>query len=321
MDWDDVAELAGSIPELEARLIDQPDDVRARVQLVKLYMFEILDRDAQHRRHDHVFWLIDHAPGVWTSFAWINATLWPDAYREANARWRAAVTRHPDDPDVLYNAMLHASLGDPTAAEELGQRGAALEPAAARWQASLGFRRATAWFAATSEEERVRLAREALAFYERAYELEGGHGHLAEIAKAASRAGDHERARATAARILAEASTDDPDAYRHHARAVLGRVMLARGDVAGAIEQLARSLDDVEYFAAGLVLGPDLTLARDLLNAGEQGAVIEYLDGCIERAWPHADDVELWKAAIARGEIPSLRLEVFERMTRALAAR
>ena len=48
--------------------------------------------------------------------------------------------------------------------------------------------------------------------------------------------------------------------------------------------------------------GPNMSLARDLLDAGEREVVITYLDGC-SRFWKDSS-IEQWKAEINKGQTP-----------------
>ena len=64
---------------------------------------------------------------------------------------------------------------------------------------------------------------------------------------------------------------DDP---LHAAHTVLGRVALDRGDKAQAIEELLQSVRIKKSN------GPKMTLAQDLLDAGERDAVVQYLELC-----------------------------------------
>jgi peroxiredoxin len=64
----------------------------------------------------------------------------------------------------------------------------------------------------------------------------------------------------------------------HRANIVLGRIALTKGNVAEAKARLLASLDLPEDTAQFRFGGPDMSLARELTDAGERDAVIEFLE-------------------------------------------
>ena len=84
---------------------------------------------------------------------------------------------------------------------------------------------------------------------------------------------------------------------------VEGRLALVAGDTATA---RARLLDAGRVLAAPdqVSFGPNVTLARDLLAAGDTASVLAYFD-VLDRTWAFgADRVEGWRSALGRGEKP-----------------
>lgn len=97
----------------------------------------------------------------------------------------------------------------------------------------------------------------------------------------------------------------------HHGNLVLGRVELLDNNLAGAKEFLKRAGNtpgspQLESF------GPNMTLAKELLEKNEKEAVIAFLDQ-IGRFWKPASDkvpgatVDGWKKEITAGKIPNFR--------------
>ncbi|MDQ3297432.1 MAG: hypothetical protein M3619_12660 [Myxococcota bacterium] len=317
IDWFSVAQEPSerSDDDLEAVLLADPEDLRARVQLLSRYQLKIFDAQAQARFHAHIYWMIEHHPEVRCAYM-IFADFWPDAYREAKRLWMAVLAARPDDPVILNNAsgfLLH----DRDLARDLMLRGAALEPTVAHWHHSLGFLYMLDAFEAQADEDRLRAAREALAEAERALELTPDPAEqldrLVDLIKAASMAGELERSSELAGRILAIAAVSaDPPPRRladgiHHAHAALGNAALANGDLATALAELRAAGIGADVVAAPGVLGPDLTLATALLQQGEQHAVLEYLDA-VGKGWQCPRHLNRWKAMIRTGETPSFRL-------------
>ena len=96
---------------------------------------------------------------------------------------------------------------------------------------------------------------------------------------------------------------DDQRFYGHQ---YLGLVALHHGDVATARAEL---LSAGKYGRRSPVLasfGPELPLAKELLDRGERDTVIAFLDD-LEVIWEYeAERVRKWRAAVRRGETPSL---------------
>ncbi len=317
--WDRVCHAAVSMSSdaasrAEALLETSPDDLEARVQLIGYY-FLSSEPAAQAKRNAHIHWLISHHPEVGLSaYARIIEDMWPEAYEEGKRRWQLVVAERPDDTAVLKNASTFLFLFDPALAEEMVRRGAVLEPDEADWHTSLARLRMLAARGAESDADRLALAREGLAEYDNALELEthplGRYGLRISVAEAAYEAGERARAAEVAARVLAEAP-DFEDTFQfgngvHRGHIVLGRVALDAGDLAGARDHLAaagatRGSPQLDSF------GPDFVLAGALLARGERDAVVAYLDAC-KRFWTDEEPaLERWKKRIERGETPSFQ--------------
>ncbi|MDQ3368400.1 MAG: hypothetical protein M3680_23490 [Myxococcota bacterium] len=321
VDWEQVAKEPSDLSdeELEAALAEDPEDLRSRVQLARRYLFQILDAEAQKRRHAHLLWLIEHHPEVDCGYMGISAALWPEAYAAGKRAWLSVSGARPNDPIVINHASRFFSVDDRSIAKDLMARGAALEPTVAHWHLCLGFQRIVDWFDAHDSDAntRQRLAADAVAEYEQAVALETDpHAHFAiltDLVRAASMAAQYDRAAQVATRILAIAARDSPDLHPrreyaiHYARAALGNAALANNDIASACQYLdaAKSVDG--NFPMTHLLGPDFTLATALLAHGERDAVIEYLDG-IEKPWPCHNHFKQWRQMIREGQTPSFRL-------------
>lgn len=88
---------------------------------------------------------------------------------------------------------------------------------------------------------------------------------------------------------------------RHKGHTHLGRIALAKSNVAGAVDHLLSS-GNTTPSATMTSFGPNMALARGLLAAGETEPVLAYLQTCGE-FW-NKPQVETWSAQIRRGEIP-----------------
>lgn len=136
---------------------------------------------------------------------------------------------------------------------------------------------------------------------------------LIDAAKAAFEIGSHEQAQRYAKELLDRANQYcSPWNYGqaiHDANMVLGRVALARGDIKLARKQLLRA-GAAPPSPSLSTFGPNMSLARDLLVAGETDVVLEYLDLC-RRFWINDHgDLDEWEAAIRAGRAPDFTLNL-----------
>ena len=94
----------------------------------------------------------------------------------------------------------------------------------------------------------------------------------------------------------------------HHANLLLGRISLKKGDVVKAKYYLLEAgktpgSPQLNSF------GPNMTLAKELLELGEKEIVLTYLEGC-EKFWDKSfadQKIQAWKSAINKGEIPDFQ--------------
>ena len=84
--------------------------------------------------------------------------------------------------------------------------------------------------------------------------------------------------------VLAEREKDDPCDWNygnavHDAHNILGRVALRRGDVESAKKHLIQAGKTIGSPQLNS-FGPSMVLAKELLEKGESGTVLVYLDLC-----------------------------------------
>jgi hypothetical protein len=197
-------------------------------------------------------------------------------------------------------------LSDSEAAASLYQRAEAAEPQNPKWSRDLGHLYALGR-ARKNGEEGQKSAKAALGAYERSLaNTQGGEereGLLPAVATLALEAGETAQARGYAEEMLGSDSQGGWNAGNlvHHGHLVLGRIALRDGDTKAAQEHL---------LAAGKTkgspqlnsFGPNMTLAKELLEKGERQAVLEYFKLC-GSFWKKST-LEAWTQEVQAGKIP-----------------
>ena len=269
---------------LEQELAANPQDLSARAQLLGYYFGQGF-RASPERHRGHILWFIENAPEsevLEGPEASIFPSRDPDGYIEAKEAWLRVIAQQPRNTVFLRHAAGYFTLSDTELSAELLERAESLAPADPEWARELG---SIHWRQARSPrgENDPAAAARALTAFERAYELSGGSARgslLTYLGMAAFVAGDIEKARSHAESMLETIPDDWNKGNRiHTGNLVLGRVALSEGDLAEAGARL---------IAAGQTpgspqlnsFGPDMALAKKLLEHGETRAVVRYLELC-----------------------------------------
>jgi hypothetical protein len=133
---------------------------------------------------------------------------------------------------------------------------------------------------------------------------------LADMAKAALNAGDLPKAKSYANELLSLAPQNRKDWNYGNAiyfgNFVLGRVALRGGDVAGArmyLLESARTPGSPQLNS----FGPNVALAKELLDKGERDTVLEYFALCRSFWKLERGLLDQWSATVRGGGIPDFR--------------
>jgi hypothetical protein len=127
-------------------------------------------------------------------------------------------------------------------------------------------------------------------------------------------AGEKEKAKEYAETLLKQAETlRDNWNYGnaiHVANLVLGHIALASGDTAEAKSYLLAA-GNTPGSAQLNSFGPNMRLAKSLLEKGEKETVIEYFDLCAKFWKLKKERIDAWKAAIEKDEMPQFGANLF----------
>jgi tetratricopeptide (TPR) repeat protein len=217
------------------------------------------------------------------------------------------VESHPQDPVILGNAAAYFLLFDRATAEDLLKKAQAIEPQNPRWSEQLGH-----LYALTAQSQPgTNSAAKALAEFEKAQTQTGAPApefyKLVDLAKMAFSAGDMEKARTYATELLRQAPSRKGDwNYGNaiqHGNIVLGRIALRDGKVDEAKKYLLEAgktpgSPQLNSF------GPNMSLAKDLLEKGETNAVLEYFQQCGKFWKMGGDKLDEWATLVKAGQTP-----------------
>ena len=301
---------AAEAATLERRLLDNPQDLGARAQLVGYYH---AGRRADPRRHtEHVLWFIRNAPEsevLGSRPARISPMFDAGGYLEAKRAWQRLVQEEPDNVTILRHAAGFHARSEAGFAARLLRRAEAVDPSNPEWAqelAELEWREARRF----PEGRDPAGAAQALVHFERAHELSGVRGRLAllpDLALAALAAGEDERARTYALAMLKAApGLRDHGDPLHYGNLVLGHLALNANDLEEARTRLLAAgrtgRRPIERSGA-----PDMSLAQALLQRGESGTVLEYLELCLD-FWAEGEErLRDWIVLVEAGLVPDFR--------------
>jgi len=306
---------------LERDVEAAPHDFADRIELLYFYSFKHssgLTPDELANRRKHILWVIANEAS--SAFAGDPAMEFypkgeepdPEGIEQAQRLWLSQIGKKPANSRILYNAgEFFSSIHEYPQSEELLERARTIDPSAYDIASSLA---TDYWhdarYAATSDQFRT-LSVKALGVFEQA--IKNAHGKeerrfvLPYAAQAAIEAGETAKATSWSREMLtmAEAPEEGRDYSDeiHYGNIVLGRIALQQGDVDGAAAHLVK--------AGGIsgnphldTFGPNMILAKELLEKGDNKPVLEYLEAC-SKFWK-SDDGKLatWRSDIVAGKTP-----------------
>jgi tetratricopeptide (TPR) repeat protein len=299
---------------LEDKIKSNPDDANSRAELLGYYFLhqDTFRANAELCRA-HILWMIQNRPAdpfTGQPFCQIEPAFDPEGYVAAKNLWKQQTEKPAPTAQILANAASFLSIQDPKAAEDLYKRAESIDPTNPDWPQDLAPLLSRRSPAATAAEklDRDRLA---LAEYEKAYALsktpQDRFYNLTPLPGAAFAAGDNAKAADYANQLLVQAKNFPHDWNYgnaiHKANLTLGQIALAKGDLETA---KARLLDAGKTPGSPQLdsFGPNMELARELLQKNEKDTVLKYLSLC-SRFWRMGTDkLESWRQTIKSGGTP-----------------
>jgi tetratricopeptide (TPR) repeat protein len=228
----------------------------------------------------------------------------PAVYAQHKAQWLARVQARPESVDVLEGAADFFMILDRPLAQELLERARDLEPDNPKWVQRLAHLHRLNAASGNAAEASL-----ALSLMERAFAMDADQRSvLKDLPAMAFDAGDFGKARAYAEQLLNELGTDRNnwnygDAV-HKANLILGRIAVRDGRLADAVT-LLRASGETPGSPVLDSFGPNMSLAKDLLERGETEAVLDYFELCRVFWKMGGSRLDAWTKDVQAGNIPN----------------
>jgi tetratricopeptide (TPR) repeat protein len=211
---------------------------------------------------------------------------------------------------AMVGAISKVAINQDALAEELLTKAEAMNPTDFGTVQSLATFYHLRWIRAQTAADRTKFATQELEQAERAVERSKAdpdwyRASLLTAAKAAIEANDVGKARQLATTALAQVGSRNDNTTGqtiHDSHVVLGRVELRAGNLAEAKAHLQQA-GQVTGGGTLTSFGPNMSLAKELLERGERDAVMQYLEACAA-FWPNRTLTQ-WIQMITRGGTPA----------------
>lgn len=296
---------------LEEQLAKKPDDVDSRTKLLGYYFIKgRQDADAKSNRLHHVLWLIENTPEsevLGLPYGGLNRILEPEGYDQAKQAWLKIIQESPEKLPVIKNASTFFLLNDRKRSEELLLKGQTLDAKDPKWSSSLGHLYSLELMSLPAGAEQKAVAHKAYQQFKLAYDLSEGEERdplLVSLAKTAFAAGLNDDAKTYATKLLDEDVAGWNRGNRiHHGNLILGRIALSDGNVDEAKSRLllaGKTTGSPQLNS----FGPNMQLAKELLERGEPDVVLEYFELCKKFWTSQRRKLEQWADDVKSKRIP-----------------
>ncbi|MCA9109978.1 MAG: hypothetical protein KDA52_08535 [Planctomycetaceae bacterium] len=301
------------VATLEKNIEQSPGDVESRTKLLGYYFGKgFQDPSAREAKQRHVLWLIENSPEsevLSLPYAELDAILDAAAYLRGKKAWIDHLEQQPENLKLLENSSNYFLMHDRDLAIESLEKARSLNPENPQWPAALG-QVYSLEMGIASQKARSDFAKKSLEQLELAYDLSTDKARealLDRLAKSALESGETAKARKYAEQMLSQ----NVDGWNHgnnihHGNLILGRIALAADDLDTA---------KVRLIEAGKTpgspqlnsFGPNMTLAKELLQKGEKDVVLEYFELC-SKFWGRGETrLAEWSALVEDDKIPDFR--------------
>jgi hypothetical protein len=300
---------------LEKQVEKDPNDITSRTKLLVYYFRkQVVDQSAREAKQKHILWLIINSPEseiLATPYGVLSTYIDKEVYSQGKKAWIDQLKKKPANLKLLENSANFFQLDDRELAKESIKRARSLDMDNPKWPEKLG-RLYSMDMRSRSLEIKTIAAGKALEQFEIAYKLSTDEKRdvlLKSIAEAAFVAKKPEKAREYAEKMLSQNRSGwNYGNNIHHGNIILGRIALAAGD----LEQAKKRLIEAGKTPGSPQLnsfGPNMALAKELLEKGEKDVVLEYFKLC-SKFWKserHLQKLKEWSAEVKEGKMPDFR--------------
>ncbi len=301
------------VAKLEEALEADPDDLTVRTKLLGYYNSKrwlgTPEEKAAHERH--ALWIIRNRPGAEIAgdhCASLNVYSQATGYAEGRKLWLKHAKANGNDTSILGNAAEFFLLSERWKGIEFLSQAERLEPKESHWPQRIGHFYLLDAAPLLGGDPSAEKGKAALAAFERALEkgtVRDTYSLVQYVGKSALYAGDYAKVKKYASEMLTSAVGDSASWNYgnavHHGNLLLGHAALQEDDLTAAEEYLLKAgktpgSPQLNSF------GPNMLLAKKLLEKGRKQAVIEYLKLC--GVFWKKPKIAKWIEAVEGGQIP-----------------
>jgi len=308
--------------KLEEKLQTEPDNLQVRIKLLNYYFRNrFKSEDARAKRQEHVLWVIKHHPEAEIAGrpqAILDPVLDGVVYQVAKDLWLKQVEAYGRNINVIMNAAKYFAVHDTDISIKLLNKLQKIEQDNPKIYMRLAHMYSLKMRHTYSKDLRTKFAKQALVEYEKALKTVKNKLEkfyiLPNATKAAFEAGEYKKAELMALELLSE-SQDNKNDWNygnavHHGNLILGRISLQKGEIEKAKEFLMKA-GETPGSPQLNSFGPNMTLARELLEKGEKEIVLKYLKKCSKFWKCDRGRLQKWGIEIENGEIPEFGANLY----------
>jgi len=307
----DVSEKVAS--ELEARLIKDPKDMRARLSLIGYYQGLPEEKKDAANALIHLLWMVEHRPADFVCYTLsLGREFTDEQYNEFEKRWTEQIRLHPNDDKIAGNAGSALAHRNRHLSWQYFKLAQALNPIEPRWTRRLA-KRARYEALNGNLAERVHYAQVAIAEAEKYFKLEDTTGEQIgtrlEITPVAIEFGYLKQARQWSNWLLERTRNSTFRLWAQTALLFLARIEIIEGQPQKSKTMLRKALvslktDEHSHIASGHQMVATLD---KLLESGERKVVVEALRVCVDKgSEDRREQLQEWLKLLEQGENPKL---------------
>jgi tetratricopeptide (TPR) repeat protein len=303
--------MAKEAESLEKQIRQNPLDISSRTKLLGYYFGRSFrSQSAREAKQKHVLWLIANAPEsevLGMPVGPLDAISGAEGYAQGKKAWINQLKRTPANLKLLEHSATFFLQHDRKLALESLQKARSLDMDNPKWPAALG-QLYSLDMITSSLKGKTDAAAKAFEQLEIAYKLSTDMARdplLQSLAKVALAANRPKKAKEYAEKMLSQSGAGwNYGNNIHHGNIILGRIALTLDDIEESKERLIKAgktpgSPQLNSF------GPNMTLAKELLQKGETDVVLKYIELC-SKFWKMGKDrLDEWSVVVKDGKIPN----------------